>query len=163
LAAVFDQPPTYYTIDSNLANLQAADEQHAKQAVEPRCKAIAGTLTNLVRMWDERLFFSFDPPLAEDEESRMKVVQMRLNSGLTTINQENEEARWPKVPYGDQPWLPGTVMQPSMLMQKHEQSLKQGAAALKQSAASLKQGEANIESQRRRDKFELRDDPLDVE
>lgn len=130
LASIFDQPPTYYTVDTNLANLQAADEQHARQGVEPRCKTIAGTLTALARLWDRRLSFAFDPALAEDEESRAKVVDMQLKNGQITINQANEEGKWPAVPWGDEPWIPGTLVQPSMATEKHEQELESGKVAM---------------------------------
>ncbi len=130
LASIFDQPPTYYTVDTNLANLQAADEQHARQGVEPRCKSIAGTLTWLVQTWDPRLFFAFDSALMEDELSKAQVVQMRLQTGQTTINQENEEGRWPPVPWGDEPWMASSLKQPSMIIEGHEQGMEQLKAGL---------------------------------
>jgi hypothetical protein len=55
---------------------------------------------------------------------------MRLASGRTTINQENEEERWPAVEWGKEPWLPGTVKQPSMITEAHQQGLEQGQAAI---------------------------------
>jgi hypothetical protein len=124
LASIFDMPPTYFTTDSNLANLQAADEQHARQGVEPRCRTIEGTLNNLVRQWDPRLFFRFDEALPEDEESRMKVVEMRLKNGLTTPNQENEEGKWPAFPEGDEHWIDGTRKTMGMILEQHTQAMQ---------------------------------------
>ncbi len=161
LASIFDQPPTYYTVDTNLANLQAADEQHARQGVEPRCKAIAGTLTNLVRTWDPRLCFEFDPALPEDEESRQKVVDMKLNRGQITINQANEEGKYPPVPWGDEPWLPGTLQQPTMMQEAHEQELATAQAGIDQGDAQVEQGDAAV---KQGDKaMEQGDKKLDIE
>ncbi len=125
LACIFDQPPTFYTVDSNLANLQAAMEQHDMMGVQPRCKTVAGAFTRLAKTFDPRLIFKFDPGLPEDELQRAQCMQIRLTTGLSTINQENEEEKRPKVPWGDAPWLPGTLKQPDMIMEAHEQSLEQ--------------------------------------
>ncbi len=144
LASIFDQPPTYYTVDTNLANLQAADEQHARQGVEPRCKSIAGTLTWMARLWDRRLSFAFDPALPEDDEAKARVVDMQLKNGQITINQANEEGRWPAVPWGDEPWLPGTLVQPSMAQEKHEQALVSEQAAIDQGDDQIEQGSQKL-------------------
>ena len=145
LASIFDQPPTYYTVDTNLANLQAADTQHARQGVEPRCKSIAGTLTWLAQTWDPRLFFAFDPALPEDEESKQRVVDMRLKSGQTTINQENEDGRWPPVWYGDEPLLPNNLATPTMLLEQHQQKLEATKAKMENetTATQFQYGDAD--------------------
>ncbi len=130
LAAIFDQPPTYYTVESNIANLEAADRQHDAQGVQPRCRTIEGSLTQLARRFDPRLSFKFDPGLREDEESKMKVVEMRLKNGLTTPNQENEEGQWPAFPEGDEHWIDGSRKTMSMLLEAHAQQLEQGKAEM---------------------------------
>jgi len=130
MASIFDQPPTYYTVDTNLANLQAADEQHAKMGIEPRCVRIAGTLTDFVKMFDPRLFFAFDSCLREDEQQKAAIIDMALKNGSITINQANMESQWPPAPYGDEPWIPGTLVQPSMAMELHEQGMEQQKQAL---------------------------------
>jgi hypothetical protein len=130
LASIFDQPPTYYTIDSNLANLEAADVQFNRNAVEPRCKTVAAQFTRLARMCDRRLFFAHDPVMPEDDEVRERVLTMQLTSGRVTINQVNEEDKYPPVKWGDEPWLPSTLQQPSMAQEKHDLELDQGEAAM---------------------------------
>jgi len=130
LAAIFDQPPTYYTVNSNLANLQAADQEHAKQGVEPRCKAIAGTLTWVAKQYDPRLIFQFDPALVEDELVQAQVDKIYVDMGAVTLNQLNEEKQYPAVAWGDEPWLPSTLQQPSMIQAAHEQQLEQGKVAM---------------------------------
>ena len=123
LATIFGQPPTYYTVDTNLANLQAADQQHARDGVDPRCKMISEALTLWIRQYDERLFWEFDATLPEDEELKERVIDMKLKNGSITINQANEDSQWPPVDYGDEPWLPSSLIQPSMAQQRHEQSV----------------------------------------
>ena len=137
LASIFGQPPTYYTTDTNLANLQAADEQYARLGIEPRCDTIAEAFTRLVKRFDPRLFMRFDPALPEDDEARARVIDMKLKNGSITINQANEEERYPAVPWGDEPWMAATLVQPSMAQEKHEAGLKQGQAQLEQSQAQL--------------------------
>ncbi len=130
MANIFGMPPTYFTVDSNLANLQAADVQFARANTEPRCEEIAAQFTRLAQMCDPRLFFAFDPVVQEDEESNMKVVQMRLACGLTTPNQENEEGKWPAFPEGDEHWVPNSLTTMSMLVEQHQQQLEQNAQAM---------------------------------
>ena len=154
LACIFDQPPTFYVTDTNLANLQAARDEHARNGIEPRCEMIAGVLTNLVRQWDPRLFFRFDPAIAEDDEAQEKVISMRLASGRTTINQENQEDRWEPVEWGDEPWMPGTMKQPTMIRAEHEQGLATQQATIDQGEAAIKQGDKGLEHDGKRVEIE---------
>ena len=133
----FGVPPPYLTGDTNLANMQAADQFHARNAVEPRCHMIASVFTRLAKMFDPRLFFAFDPACPEDEEKAARIVDMNLKNGRITINQANEESPYEPVAWGDEPWISGTLVQPSMATEKHEQgmeSAKAGAEALKAKA-----------------------------
>lgn len=120
IANIFGIPVPYLSGDTNLANLQAADTQHARNAVEPRHKAIAATLTRYVRRFDPRLFFAFDSAIAEDEMADAQRMSIMLKDGRVTINQANEESPWEPVPWGDEPWMPGTLVQPSMATEKHQ-------------------------------------------
>ncbi len=137
LASIFSQPPTYYTVDSNLANLEAADAQFAKFSVEPRMKTVCNVLTYLAKKCDERMFFMHDPVIAEDEEKREKVFTMQLGSGRKTIDMVNAETQEDPVPWGKEPWMAGTLKQPSMLTEAHEQGMKQ----LDQQVVSGEQGD----------------------
>ena len=132
LCNLFGIPPTYFSTDTNLANLQAADTQHARDGVEPWCATVASQLTNLVRTFDQRLFFAFDDCVPEDEERDARIVDMKVKNGLLTINQANEDSQYPPTAWGDEPWLPGTLVQPSMAMERHQQGLDQGQAAIDQ-------------------------------
>jgi Phage portal protein len=130
MAAIFGQPATYYGTESNLANLQAADKQCWDNAIQPRCKTIAGQFTRLAKMCDQRLMFQHDHGLPEDEVAKQTVVDMQLKSGQATINEVNQDGKWGKKLYGDAPWLPGTLKQPDMIMEAHDQSLEQGQAVI---------------------------------
>jgi hypothetical protein len=137
LAAIFGVPPTYFTTDTNLANLQAADEQFARFGVEPMCDSIASTLTALIQRYDPRLHFAFDPVIAEDEEMHQRVVDMRLKSGQTCINQENEELKYPKQPWGDEPLLPDNMLPLSLIIEAHKTATKQAESAIEQGEAGI--------------------------
>lgn len=127
-ANIFGIPSPFLTGDTNLANLQAAREQHAANAVEPRCKMIACVLTRWVQQYDPRLFFAFDSPVPEDEERNIKLATMRLGAFMTTIDQENEESQWPPAPWGKEPWMLNTLRQPSMIQQSQDQAIESAKA-----------------------------------
>lgn len=156
-ATIMGQPPTYYTTDTNLANLQAADEQYARNGVEPRCDTVAEVFTHVAQEMDPRLFFKFDPALPEDDEKRARVIDMKLKNASLTINQANEEERWPAVPWGDQPWMAGTLRQPDQIQAQHEQSLATAQQGIETAQAGIEQGNAAMESQAKRDDFELQE------
>ncbi len=130
LACIFDQPPTYYTVDSNLANLQAADAQHDKMGVQPRCKTVAGKFSQLAKQFDPRLMFKFDPGLPEDELTKAQADKIYFDAGALTINEWAEEKKYDKKPYGDEPWIDGSKKQPSMIQEEHESTLEQADQAM---------------------------------
>src|SRR5208282_480999 len=130
----FGIPVSYFTKEVNIANLAAAEAQHARTAIEPRCKAIAGTLTRLAQRFDTRLFFAFDPCVEGDAEKDARVTQIHLQTGLTTINEELTDLPWDDKKWGDAPWLPGTLKQPDMITEAHEQGLKAQDAAIEKTA-----------------------------
>lgn len=132
LCNLFGVPPSYFSTDTNLANLQAADTQHARDGVEPWCVAVASQLTNLVRTFDQRLLFAFDECVPEDKERNARIIDMNLKNGRVTINEANQEEEWTPKPWGDEPWMPSTLVQPSMAQERHEQGLEQGNAAIEQ-------------------------------
>jgi hypothetical protein len=85
----FDVPTTFFSKDTNLANSQAATEHHARNAVEPRCKAIAATLTRWTHSLDsrgdrnyDRLFWAFDRAVIEDKQSEAELHKTYFAMGL---------------------------------------------------------------------------------
>lgn len=112
-ANCFNVPLPFLTGETNLANLQAAETQHGRHAIEPRSQLIATRLTRWVRQYDPRLFFAFDPAVSEDEEREAKVWDLRIKNGSATINEARLEDGCSPVAWGDEPWLPQTLRQPS--------------------------------------------------
>ena len=113
-ANCFGVPLSYLKTETNLANLQAAERQHATRAVEKRCVLIAGALTKyLARPVDDRLFFAFDSASQEEREQRTRVFDLEAKAGKVTINEWRAEDGQPPVPWGDEPWLANSLTQPS--------------------------------------------------
>lgn len=120
---VFGIPIAYFSTETNLANLQAAESQHARTAIEPRCKSIAGTLTRLAQRYDPRLFFAFDPAVEEDMERAAKVMQIKVQTGVMTINEARIDTPYEPLDGCDEPFISGTLKTPSMIEQAHEQDI----------------------------------------
>ncbi len=74
--------------------------------------------------------FQFDEGLVEDEVAKQTVVDMRLKSGQTTINQENQDSKFPLQAWGDEPLLPDNMLPLSMIVEAHESSLEQADQAM---------------------------------
>ncbi|MDR3582594.1 MAG: phage portal protein [Candidatus Pacebacteria bacterium] len=128
MCAAMGTPIEFFSTDTNLANLQAAKEMHAEQAISPRCMSIASKLTRVIQQWDRRLFFAFDNPLKVDREQETKIFDMDLRNGSITINQRNAETGLPPVPWGDEPILPNTMSPLSMIVKMNEATIKMATA-----------------------------------
>lgn len=140
----FGVPCSYMTRESNLANFQAGDKFHAKYGINPRAYCIASVLTDIVKKYDPRLFWTFDNPIAEDELQEATIVDMQVKGGLISRNQATQDTPWPPDPDGDDLFMPGTQKTPAMILEAHEASLKAQEAAVKQGDAQLKQGDKKI-------------------
>jgi phage portal protein BeeE len=123
------------TEDVNLANAEAGHRQHAELGVQPRCVMLASAFTRWVHGhggeirkaysrdpgWD-RLFLAFDNPVVEDLERRAKIVDMQLKNGERVINEVRLEDGYDRVPWGDEPWMSNTLVQPSVAAEDREHS-----------------------------------------
>ena len=86
----------------NKANAQAGQEQHAKNATEPRCIRMEEKLNEkLTIRYDSNLFLSFDSPVPQDNEFRLKEKQENIKSWYSSINLERAKDKLPPVPWGD--------------------------------------------------------------
>lgn len=112
VANCFGVPLPLLMAETNLANLQAAELQHAP-VVEDRCVRIAAALTRLAQRFDPRLLFAFDEVSEEDEEREARVHDVRLKNGSMTVNESRAACGFDPVPWGEEPWLPSTLRQPS--------------------------------------------------
>lgn len=130
LSALFGVPPTFFTTDTNLANLQAADAFFARFGVEPMLHSICATLTALVKRWDPRLYFMHDPVLDEDEKLAEEVKSMQIASGRKSIDQVNEEDTIEPQPWGKEPLFNKNMVPWSILIKQAEQGLEQAKMSM---------------------------------
>ena len=142
ICGAFGVPYEFFTTETNLSNQTAATEKHARHGVLPRCTTIANRLTKFVRRWDDNLFVAFDNPLKEDREREAKIIDMAVKNGTTTINQANADNGLPPVPWGDEPWLPNTMSQPSMIHELNKATIT--AATLAASGSQEGGGSAAV-------------------
>lgn len=131
-------PVSYLSKETNMANLQASRTQLAEQAVEPRAQMLASALTDLIRKYDDRLFFAFDESIPEDEERRAKIMDMQVRNGTITWNEARSETPWDSRPDGDDVWISGSLATPEMLAEKHETGLKTALMGAEAKAAGPK-------------------------
>jgi HK97 family phage portal protein len=110
----FHVPLAFLTSETNLANLQAAQEQHARQALLPRLRRRDEKLNEqLLPLYDPsgRLFLASDDPVAANREQDLRERELELKYGVRTINEARSEQGLPPVPWGDTPWLPAEWQQ----------------------------------------------------
>lgn len=108
----FGVPISYATQDTNLANLQAAREQHAELAIAPRLKRRDSKLNErLVPYFDPsgRLFFESDDPNPTNREFEMMREEKHLQNGVRTINEVRDSHGWQQVEWGNEAWLPARL------------------------------------------------------
>lgn len=108
----FGVPISYATQDTNLANLQAAREQHAELAIAPRLKRRDAKLNErLIPLFDPsgRLFFESDDPNPMNREFDLMREEKHLANGVRTINEVRDSHGWPQVEWGKEAWLPARL------------------------------------------------------
>jgi HK97 family phage portal protein len=109
IANAFHVPISMLTKDTNLANLQAAEYQHAQVAVRPRLHRRDEKLNEqLVPLYDPtgRLFLWADDPVPLNYDYLQKQEKQDLQLGVTSINEVRADRGLPPAPWGDVPWLP---------------------------------------------------------
>jgi len=113
IAAVFGVPVSKLTTDDvNRANAEAGDYRYLKDTVLPRLRKFEQKLNEkLLPMYgQENLFVSFDNPVPEDREYRLKELKTHLETGYASINQERAIDGKDPVDWGDVPLLPMNLM-----------------------------------------------------
>ena len=117
IANCFDIPVSMLkTDDVNRANAEAGERQHGRNGVEPRCKTIASTLTRWTHAQDgkgtkgwDRLFWAFDPVVAEDAAAEAELHKTYFAMGLP-LNVILTEAGYEAVEGGDTPLVPNSLV-----------------------------------------------------
>src|SRR5262249_24414218 len=105
----FHVPVAYFTRETNLANLQAADMQHLSKCVHPRLTRRDEKLNEqLVPLFDPsgRLFLASEDPVPVDKDLTIRQQELDLKYGVVSVNEVRGERGLPPVPWGDVPWLP---------------------------------------------------------
>ena len=105
----FHCPIAFFTTNTNLANLQAADMQHLSKCIHPRLTRRDEKLNEvLVPQFDPsgRLFLASEDPTPVDQDLTIKQQENDLKYGVVSINEVRSERGLPPVPWGDVPWLP---------------------------------------------------------
>jgi HK97 family phage portal protein len=109
IAAAFHVPLSFFTTETNLANLQAAEHQHMSKAITPRLRRRDEKLNEeLIPLYDPtgRLFLASEDPVPVNRELSAKEQELQLKFGVVTINEVRGESGLPPVPWGEVPWLP---------------------------------------------------------
>jgi HK97 family phage portal protein len=109
IANAFHVPLSYLTSNTNLANLQASEQQHMSLAIAPRLARRDEKLNeSLVPQFDKsgRLFLASDDPIPINADNNLNLMQAQLKYGLVTINEVRGDQGLQSVPWGDEPWLP---------------------------------------------------------
>src|SRR5262245_12844512 len=111
IAAAFGVPMAFLTRETNLANLQAAERQHAKVIYAKLRRRDEKLNEQLIPLFDPtgRLFFdSDDPRPQETEQDRLQEMQDLL-LGVLVINEVRAQRGLPPVAWGDTPYVPAPV------------------------------------------------------
>jgi HK97 family phage portal protein len=109
IANAFGIPLAFLTTETNLANLQAAVQQHMSLTIHPRLRRRDEKINEqLIPLYDPsgRLFVASDDPTPANQEQLLQLQQSDLKWGVRTINEVRAERGLPLVEWGDKPWLP---------------------------------------------------------
>lgn len=104
IANAFGIPLAFLTTQTNLANLQAADHQHASKAIRPRLRRRDEKINEkLIPLFDPtgRLFVASDDPVPANQQHQLRQQEMDLKWGVRTINEVRAERGLPPVAWGD--------------------------------------------------------------
>jgi HK97 family phage portal protein len=108
----FHVPVSYFSKETNLANLQAADHQHKSLAIAPRLTRRDEKLNEqLVPLYDPtgRLFLASEDPVPVNQELGFREREIDMKYGIVTINEVRGQRGLPPVPWGDVPWVPANL------------------------------------------------------
>jgi HK97 family phage portal protein len=109
VANAFHVPMSYLTRETNMANIQAAHQQHMMTAISPRLSRRDERVNNqLVPLFDPtgRLFCASEDPVPVNLENQLQRMDLSLKYGVVTINEVRQEQGMDPVPWGEVPWLP---------------------------------------------------------
>jgi HK97 family phage portal protein len=97
----FHVPLSFLTSETNLANLQAAEQQHMSKAISPRLRRRDEKLNEqLLPLFDPsgRLFLASEDPVPVNRDLTAKEREISLKYGVVTVNEVRGEIGLPAVP-----------------------------------------------------------------
>jgi HK97 family phage portal protein len=104
IADIFGLPPTKLEISQARAEAEAGNYSYMAETIAPKCTRLEDQLNEeLAPLYDERLFVAFDDCVPQNRELRLKEIDTRLSTGLTTINEERAMEGLPPVDWGEVP------------------------------------------------------------
>jgi phage portal protein BeeE len=109
IANAFHVPVSFFTTQTNLANLLASQSQHMAQVIDPKLQRRDEKLNSeLVPLFDPsgRLFLASEDPVTVDQSLSVVQQQAGLKYGVVSVNEVRSERDRPPVPWGDVPGLP---------------------------------------------------------
>jgi HK97 family phage portal protein len=109
VANSFHVPLSFLTSETNLANLQAAEQQHMSKAINPRLQRRDEKINEqLVPLFDPtgRLFVASEDPVPVNRDLTAKEQELNLKFGVISINEVRGQQGLDPVPWGNTPWLP---------------------------------------------------------
>jgi HK97 family phage portal protein len=109
IANAFHVPLAYLSTNTNLANLEAAEEQHLSLCVGPRLWRRDEKINHtLIPLYDAtgRLFVASEDPSGTDTDDDPTWFDLNLRHGIVTINEVRQERGLGPVDWGHHPWLP---------------------------------------------------------
>jgi phage portal protein BeeE len=109
VANSFHVPLSFLTTETNLANLQAAEQQHMSKAINPRLQRRDEKINEqLVPLFDPsgRLFVASEDPVPVNRDLTAKEQELNLKFGVISINEVRGQQGLDPVPWGNAPWLP---------------------------------------------------------
>jgi len=107
IANSFGVPLPFLTTSTNLANLSAAERQHATKTIYPRLQRRDEKINErLIPMYDPsgRLFVASDDPRPDNTQIQMAKERQDLTLGVRTVNEVRSDRGLPPVKWGDEPY-----------------------------------------------------------
>lgn len=101
--------------DVNRNNLEGLDKAFIQDCIVPKTMMIEEYFEkNTLPKYDDSLTMDFDTPDITERELDIKERESDLKNGYKTINEIRAENGLDKVPWGNEPWFPISMTQPSV-------------------------------------------------
>jgi HK97 family phage portal protein len=115
VCAAFGVPLTMIQLnEASRAGAEAGDYAYMAHTIAPKLRRIEAKLNEqLAARYDPRLFLAFDDCVPENKDFRLKEIDVRLRTKMTTINEERAIEGMPPVEWGDEPVVTAPPVAPN--------------------------------------------------